>query len=237
MSLFGDWGDGGDAAPDAGFSERIPIPDIEFDKTARLRFEKEMLGLYVSDHPLMGVEWALRRRSDSVIAELAEKPDGAIVTVGGVITGLARKFTKRGDPMAVFTLEDLDSSIEVTVFPKSMLEHGHKLVDDAIVLVKGRVDSREDTPKLLCSDLTVLDASELGQAVPLKLRLPAATLSEQRIDTLKRLLSEHPGDSPVHLHLGEGKVLRLSDQFCVDASGGVIGELRVAFGHDAVLLG
>ena len=243
MSLFGDWADtpvdSGDAAAGAlglgGFDERISIPDIEFDKSARLRFEKEMLGLYVSDHPLMGVEWAIRRRADCPIVDLDDKPDGTVVTVGGVITGLSRKFTRKGDPMAVFTLEDLESSIEVTVFPKSMMEHGHKLVDDAIVLVRGRVDSRDETAKLLCSDLTVFDPSELEQSPPLRLRLPATSLSEQRIETLKRLLSEHPGESPVYLHLGEGKVLRLSDQFCVDVTH-VIAELRVAFGHDSVLL-
>ena len=243
MSLFGDWADApvgsGDAAAGAlglgGFDERISIPEIEFDKSARLRFEKEMLGLYVSDHPLMGVEWAIRRRADCPIVDLDDKPDGTVVTVGGVITGLSRKFTRKGDPMAVFTLEDLESSIEVTVFPKSMMEHGHKLVDDAIVLVRGRVDSRDETAKLLCSDLTVFDPSELEQSPPLRLRLPATSLSEQRIETLKRLLSEHPGESPVYLHLGEGKVLRLSDQFCVDVTH-VIAELRVAFGHDSVLL-
>ena len=240
MRLFGD--SAAEPAADAtagagagGFSERIAVPDVEFDKTARLRFEKEMLGLYVSDHPLMGIEWALKRRADCPVADLADKPDGALVTVGGVITGLARKFTKRGDPMAVFTLEDLDASIEVTVFPKSMLEHGHKLSDDTVVLVKARVDNRDETPKLLCVDLTVFEASELTSSAPLRLRLPASTLSEQRIDTLKRILAEHPGDSPVYLHLGDGKVLRLSDQYCVDV-GAVVGELRVAFGHDAVLL-
>jgi DNA polymerase III subunit alpha len=237
MSLFGDWQAGDDAAAvdDGGFSERIAVPETEFDKTARLRFEKEMLGLYVSDHPLMGIEWALRRRADSTIAELADKPDGAMVTIGGVITGLARKFTRRGDPMAVFTLEDLESSIEVTIFPKSMLEHGHKLVDDAVVLVKGRLDSRDDTAKLMCSDLTVFNPGDLGEAAPLKLKLPASSLSVERIETLKRILSEHPGDSPVHVHLGDGKVLRLSDEFRVDVAA-VVGELRVAFGHDAVIL-
>ncbi len=235
MSLFGDWADDTAVTADAGFTERIAVPDMEFDKNARLRFEKEMLGLYVSDHPLMGIEWALRRRADCPVADLADKPDGTVVTVGGVITGLARKFTKKGDPMAVFTLEDLDASIEVTVFPKSMLEHGHKLADDTVVLVKARVDNRDDTPKLLCTDLNVFETNDLTSSAPLRLKLPAATLSEQRIERLKRVLGDHPGDSPVFVHLGEGKVLRLSDQYCVDVSN-VVGELRVAFGHDAVLL-
>ena len=99
MSLFGDWG--GDERRDAsrrGFDERLPIPDIEFDKADKLRNEKEMLGLYVSDHPLFGVEAALRRKVEQSIAELAELADGAIVHIGGVVTGLTRKFTKQGRP-------------------------------------------------------------------------------------------------------------------------------------------
>jgi DNA polymerase III subunit alpha len=102
-----------------------------------------MLGLYVSDHPLMGAEAAaLKRRTDCTIAELAME-DGA-AHVGGVITGLQRKFTKKGDQMAVFVLEDLQASIEVMVFPPRMLEQGHKLEDDVIVSVKGRLDRRDD---------------------------------------------------------------------------------------------
>jgi DNA polymerase-3 subunit alpha len=226
MSLFAD------IAGDSAFDERIAIPDIEFDKTPRLRFEKEMLGLYVSDHPLMGVEWALRRKVDCSVAEAAEREDGSVVILGGVVTGLTRKFTKRGDPMAVFQLEDLESSIEVTVFPKTMLEQGHKLVDDVVITVRGRIDARDETAKLMCSDITVLEA--MGTVPELRLRVPAVTLSDERIDHLKRLLLEHPGESPVVLDLGDNR-LRLPDDYRVDLTG-VIGELRVAFGHDAVAL-
>ena len=134
----------------------------------------------------------------------------------------------------MFTLEDLQSVIEVMVFPKTMLEHGHKLADDQVVLVKGRLDARDDTPKFMALDVNVFDGVVDG-APPLRLRLPAGTLTEDRIDTLKRILRDVPGDSPVFLHLGDGKVLRLSDHFCVDLAA-VVGELRVAFGHDAVLL-
>jgi DNA polymerase-3 subunit alpha len=226
MSLFAD------VAGDSAFDERIAIPDIEFDKTPRLRFEKEMLGLYVSDHPLLGVEWALRRKVDCSVAEAAEREDGSVVTLGGVVTGLTRKFTKRGDPMAVFQLEDLQSSIEVTVFPKTMLDHGHKLVDDVVVTVRGRIDTRDETPKLMCTDVTVLEA--VGEAPELRLRVQAVTLSDDRIDHLKRLLLEYPGQSPVVLDLGANRV-RLPDDYRVDLAR-VVGELRVAFGHDAVAL-
>src|SRR5262249_27014977 len=123
MSLFGDIG--GDST--STFDERVTIPDTEVDKAPRLKSEKGMLGLYISDHPLLGVEAALRRKVDASIAEALDRDDGSMLTLGGVITGLARKFTKKGDQMAVFVLEDLDSSIEVTVFPRTLMEQGHKL--------------------------------------------------------------------------------------------------------------
>jgi DNA polymerase-3 subunit alpha len=221
-------------SPAPGNVDRMPILDTEFAKSEKLAFEKEMLGLYVSDHPLLGAERALRARTDTTIAELVDREDGSACVVGGVVTNLQRKFTKKGDPMAVFVLEDLQASIEVTVFPRAMAEHGHKLVADAVVCVKARVDARDETAKLVCTELAVFDGIVDG-APPLRVRLPAAALTEERIGTLKRVLADHPGPSPVFLHLGEGKVLRLADDYGVDVSR-VVGELRVAFGHDAVLL-
>ncbi|MFZ4812168.1 MAG: DNA polymerase III subunit alpha, partial [Ilumatobacteraceae bacterium] len=233
MSLFGDHGS---EAGSGGFDERIEIPMVEFDKTDRLKFEKEMLGLYVSDHPLLGAEAALRRKVDCTVAEAAEREDGSMVVLGGVITGLARKFTKKGDQMAVFTLEDLDSAIEVTVFPRVLMEQGHKLVDDAIVTVKGRIDRRDDTRLgFMAQDVTILEGLDTSGNMPLHLRIPAAALSELKIHQLRRILRDHPGESAVHLHMGQGKVLRLADEFCVDLDR-VVPELRVAFGHDAVML-
>jgi DNA polymerase-3 subunit alpha len=231
MSLFADLGGDGSAG---AFDERVEIPAVEFDKSERLRFEKEMLGLYVSDHPLLGVEAALRRKVECSIAEAVERDDGSQVVVGGVVTGLTRKFTKKGDQMAVFVLEDLQASIEVTVFPRVLLEQGHKLVDDAIVTVRGRLDRRDERVGLMCQDVQVLEGLEVG-APPLTLKLAAASIDEGAIDRLKRILCDHPGESPVFLHLGPGKVLRLADDYAVDLDRAV-GELRVAFGHEAVIL-
>ncbi len=237
MSLFGDWGGdsaGGEGSGD-GFDERVPIPDVEFDKAERLRFEKEMLGLYVSDHPLLGVDAALRRRTDGPLAELVERPDGTAVVAGGVITQLARKFTKRGDQMAVFVLEDLQSGVEVTVFPRLLADIGHRLSDDAIVTVKGRIDRRDESRvSLIAQDVAVVE-DLATTALPLRLRLGSASLDESRIGELKRILADHPGSSPVLLVLGEGRVLRLPEDYAVDLDR-VVGELRVAFGHDAILI-
>ena len=232
MSLFGDMG-GGDGG---GFDERIPIPAQEFDKADRLKFEKEMLGLYVSDHPLLGVEAALRRKVDCSIADVPDKEDGAMLVLGGVITNLARKFTKKGDQMAVFVLEDLDASVEVTVFPRVLMEQGHKLVDDAIVTIKGRLDRRDESRiGFMAQDVQVLEGLDTASASPLRLRVPATSLNELKIHQIRKILREHPGESPVYLHIGQGKVLRLADDFCVDLDR-VVGELRMALGHDAVVL-
>jgi len=231
MSLFGDMGGG-----DGGFDERIAIPAVEFDKSDRLKFEKEMLGLYVSDHPLLGVEAALRRKVECTVADAAEKEDGAVVVLGGLITNLARKFTKKGDQMAVFVLEDLDSSIEVTVFPRVLLEQGHKLVDDAIVTVRGRIDRRDESRLgFMAQDVQIIEGLDTASAAPLRLRVPATSLTELKIHQIRKILREHPGESPVYLHIGQGKVLRLADEFCVDLDR-VVGELRMALGHDAVVL-
>ena len=232
MSLFGDFGGGGDG----GFDERIAIPAMEFDKSDRLKFEKEMLGLYVSDHPLLGVEAALRRKVESTIAEAAEREDGSVLVLGGLITNLARKFTKKGDQMAVFVLEDLDATIECTVFPRVLMEQGHKLVDDAIVTVKGRIDRRDESRiGFMVQDVQIIEGLDTASAAPLKLRVPATSLTELKIHQIRKILREHPGESPVYLHIGQGKVLRLADEFCVDLDR-VVGELRMALGHDAVVL-
>jgi len=239
LGLFGDWGESADgAASEAGdgFDERIDIPELSFDKTEQLRYEKEMLGLYVSDHPLFGVEAALRRKVDQSVIDLQTMEDGANVVVGGVITNLARKFTKKGDQMAVFLLEDLDASIEVTIFPRTLAEQGHKLDDDLIVAVKGRLDRRDESRfGLIGQTVTVLSSLADGPAAPLRLRFPATSLDELKIQRLKRILREHPGDSVVMVDVGQGKVLKLADEFRVDLDRS-IGELRMAFGHEAVLL-
>ena len=238
MSLFGDWGDEseGDVSSGEGFDERTDIPELAFDKTEQLRYEKEMLGLYVSDHPLFGVEAALRRKVEHSVLDLQTMDDGANVVVGGVITNLARKFTKKGDQMAVFLLEDLDASIEVTIFPRTLAEQGHKLEDDLIVAVKGRLDRRDESRfGLIGQTVTVLSGLTDGPAAPLRLRLPSTSLDELKIQRLKRILREHPGDSVVMVDIGQGKVLKLADEFRVDLDRSV-GELRMAFGHEAVLL-
>jgi DNA polymerase-3 subunit alpha len=229
-----------------GFGDtRIPIPDTEFDKSQRLAFEKEMLGLYISDHPLMGLEGSLSRLTDCTLAELRDldadpaggagggySGEGQVRLVGGVVTELKRRYTKKGDLMATFVLEDLNASIEVFVFPKSMADYGALLDDDAVVVLKGRVDMRDDRLKLVCMEVQRPVLAVDGNA-DLRISLPLHRLTDTLVDGLKRLLREHPGDSPVFLHVGE-KVLRLPADFNVDSRRGLVGELRVLLGPDAI---
>ena len=231
FDLFSMADEGGDAGAVSG--TRYVIPTDDFDKRQRLAFEKEMLGLYVSDHPLMGAEASLRRRTECTIAELEGVEESSVRTIGGLVTNLQRKWTKKGDLMAVFVLEDLQSSVEIMVFPKTMQLYGHLLEDDAVVIVKGRVDSRDDQPKLMATDLERFEPVTDG-APPLHVNLSPAALSDVLLAQLKHLLSEHPGESQVFLHVGDRQVLRLPDGFNVEASTGLMAELRVLLGPSAV---
>ncbi|MGI9605226.1 MAG: DNA polymerase III subunit alpha [Acidimicrobiales bacterium] len=229
-TLFGSLGD------EPSFDDRPDIPDLEFEKMSKLAHEKEMLGLYISDHPILGYEAALARRCDKTVGALTDEADGAFLRVGGVITNLQKKWTRKGDLMAIFELEDLEGSIEVMVFPRTMTEHGHKLVDDSIVVVRGRVDGREDISKFIAQDIEVFDSSQITAASPLRLQLPIHAHDPRTLDELKSLLGEHPGDSEVYLHLEDRQVIRLPDTYTVETGNGLVAELRVLLGPDGVIV-
>lgn len=228
MSLFGQGDDG------PTFDDRVEIPDVEFAKTERLHNEREMLGLYVSDHPMMGLESVIGRKADCTVSELFDRENGSRVAVGGVITGLQKKWTRKGDLMAVLTLEDLDKSIEVMVFPKTMSLVGHMLQDQTVIMLNGRIDTRDDTAKLIAVDLELVDL-EVEDDPPLRLKFPTHRLDDNTIGQMKSLFSEFPGQSEVHILLEEGQILRLNDDTRVNVSGGLVGELKVLLGSSAVV--
>lgn len=234
MSLFGEVGN--DSNGDS--STRIPIPEAEFEKSVKLQHEKEMLGLYVSDHPLRGVEHALAALSEKSVSEAKECSEGQTVTVGGVITSLSKRYTKKGDLMATFVLEDLAMGIEVMVFPKTMAQYADKIDDDKIVLVTGRVDARDDLVKLIALDIATPDLSVDGSGPPLRLQTSLNSMTKARADELREMLSRYPGDSPVYLHLNEKNkvtVVRFGVTFTVDPSSSLIAELHTVFGDGCVL--
>jgi DNA polymerase-3 subunit alpha len=185
----------------------------------------------------MGAERALRRHTDATLNDLKEMREGELRTVGGVVTALQKKYTKRGDLMATFVLEDLAAAVEVMVFPKTMATYGELLGEDAIVCVRGRLDTRDDTPKIIAMEVSAPDLV-LDGAPPVRLRVRPGALTDAKTTRLKEILAEHPGESQVFVHLESHEkttVVRLGDEFCVSDHNGLLAELRVLLGPDCVL--
>ncbi|HEU4676002.1 MAG TPA: DNA polymerase III subunit alpha [Motilibacteraceae bacterium] len=232
FDLFGGGGEGG-AADDV--APRPPIPVGEWEKAALLAYEREMLGLYVSDHPLFGIEHVLSAASDTSISSLTgsdDRPDGAVVTVGGLVTGLQRKMTKQGNTWAIATLEDLEGSIDVMVFPATYQLVATMLAEDAVVVVKGRVDRREEVPKLVAMEIAMPDLTE-GPRGPVVVALPTVRCTPPVVERLKEVLHTHPGTTEVHLRLqstGRSTLLRLGDGLRVTPSPALFGDLKALLG-------
>ncbi|WP_026411489.1 DNA polymerase III subunit alpha [Actinomadura oligospora] len=230
-SLFGALED--ESGEDA-FAVAIP-EDEEWDKTTLLSFEREMLGLYVSDHPLLGIEHVLEREADCSIASLneGERPDGQVVVVAGLLSGLQRKVTKTGNSWAMFQLEDLGGAIEVMCFPSSYQLCSTLLAEDAILVVKGRLDRREDVAKIIAMEVTQPDLTVTDSVGPLSVTLPLGRCIPPVVSRLKEVLTTHPGNSEVHLHIQNGPrttVVRLDDRLRVATSPALMGDLKQLLG-------
>ncbi|MFM1965452.1 MAG: polymerase subunit alpha [Actinomycetota bacterium] len=211
------------------------IPLGEWDKAMLLAHERDMLGLYVSDHPLYGVEQFLAQATDCSVVHVhsGDRAEGTVVTVGGLVTGVQRKTTKQGSVWAIVTLEDLDGAVEVMVFPQTYAAAGTLLVDDAILLVRGRIDRPdEDAARLVAMEILQPDVSE-APAGPVRLSMPAARCVPPVVERLKEILAAHPGTTEVHLHLaatGRTTVLRLDDRLRVTPSPALYGDLKALLG-------
>jgi len=226
-----------DAGSGLGDLFAVRVPEGEWDKSVLLNFEREMLGLYVSDHPLLGVEHILRTASEVSIADLQSEAvkDGQMVTVAGILSSVTRRMTKDGKAWAQVTLEDLEGSVEVLFFPASYAQVGLQIAEDAIVVIKGRVDSREDTIRLIGSDLSLPNLSE-GPRGPVRVTVDQARATPPVIERLREILASHPGTTEVHLELGFGHrhVMRLPDQLRVHASQALMGDLKALLGPNAI---
>ncbi len=240
-SLFGD-----DPAEDVSFD--VPIPAGEWDKTTLLGFEREMLGLYVSDHPLLGVEHILAAATDCSVAQLVgsaedeldrgPRPDreAQVVTVGGILSAVQRKVTRQGSTWATATLEDLEGAIEVLFFPATYAQCMSQVVDDAIVIVRGRLDRREEVPKLVAMEVSTPDITA-GDTGPFVVSMPEARCIPPVIERLKEALRTHPGPTEVNLRLisgGRVKVLRLDDKLRVKPSPSLLADLKQLLGPGCV---
>jgi DNA polymerase-3 subunit alpha len=172
-----------------------PISGDEWEKGERLGFEKESLGLYVSEHPLDGIKDALRRKTDCAVVELERRRDGDIVTIGGIVGALRQTTTKKGDPMVFLRLDDVTGSVEAIVFNSVYAAARELLEADRILVVKGRVDHKEGETKLIALEVAPFEATPERKEVFLRLdarKAPAGTIRE-----LAELLKHFPGEAPV----------------------------------------
>ena len=237
FDLFGGASEDGEGGFDVATP---PIPAGEWDKTLLLANERDMLGLYVSDHPLLGVEHVLAQVTDCGITALVneDRSDGSVVTVGGLVTGLQRKITKQGNAWAIVTLEDLEGAIEVMAFPAVYAQVATLLAQDAVLLIKGRIDRRDEVPKLVAMEVATPDLS-VGDRGPVVITLPVARCIPPVVDGLKDVLATHPGVTEVHLQLqaagGRTTLMRLEDRLRVSPSPALFGDLKELLGPGSVL--
>ncbi|URN08172.1 DNA polymerase III subunit alpha [Actinomadura madurae] len=194
-SLFG-------ASTEAAETLTVEVPEQEWDTGTLLAFEREMLGLYVSSHPLDGAEPVLEAHRDTTIADLLASPRAdAPVRVAGIISTVQRKVTKQGTPWAIITVEDHDAAVECLVFPKTYTLYGQTLAEDRVISVRGRTNIRDETLSVYGEDITTLDLSQTATEPPVVLHVHEDRLTLQLVRDLRQILTAHPGRTPVHLHL------------------------------------
>jgi DNA polymerase III subunit alpha len=215
----------------------IDIPLGEWEKSMLLSYEREMLGLYVSDHPLLGVEHILRAAADMPISQLADVNHDQIITVGGLITQVQRKVSRQGTPWAIVTVEDLDGAVDVMFFSNSYATHGVNLVEDRIVAIRGRVDKREEQPRVSALDLTLPDLNQIPTG-PLVITMEMSRCTPPVIERMKEILRSHPGGREVHLQLDEnGKktILKIDEGLKVTSSPSLSADLKTVLGPDCLV--
>ncbi len=215
--------------------EDFEITDQEWPQKIKLSFEKEMLGLYVSDHPLLSVGASLAAAATATISELEELSDRSSVVVGGIVGAITRRWTRNGDPMLFFQLEDLEGSVEVIVFPKTVHDFGPLIVEDAIVVVSGHLDHRGDDVKVVAREIKEL---AIRDDSTVRLSVAAQRLTPEVVSSLKSILKNHPGSATVMLSLadnGDTKTLKLGDDHKVEPRSALFAELKELLGPRAIL--
>lgn len=232
--LFGAVDDGDDGL---GIGLDFQIDEREWPRKHLLSTEREMLGLYVSSHPLDGAEHILARNRDVSIAELlgSGRTEGE-VKLSGLITSVDRRINKAGNAWALITLADRDGSVEVLFFPKSYMLLAEMLVEDNVIAVKGRLNERDGALSVFGSEIQMLDISsaEHGGKPPIQLTIPERKITPELVSELKRALRAHPGDVPVRLLMeGVRQTTLFELGFLVDPENGFASEIKGMLGAGA----
>ena len=226
---------GGDSISQVA-SMDIEIPSMEWDKSTLLTFEREMLGLYVSDHPLLGVEHVLRSHTDMTISELLdESPADGVVTIGGLITGIQRKVSRQGASWAVVNVEDLEGAIEVLFFSNTYNQYALSLTEDRVVVVKGRFSRTDEQVRFTALEMKMPDISGAPTG-PLLITLPATQVTPPIVERIKEILRSHPGKREVHLHVvDQQKTTTLKIDALVTSSPSLSADLKAILGPECLV--
>jgi len=231
-----------DGAPAVGLDFRID--DREWARKELLSTEREMLGLYVSSHPLDGTERILSRSRDMTIAELLASEQAAPndVAIAGMITRVERKIAKSsGNPWALVVVEDKDASIEVTFFAQAYMTVATELIEDLVVSVRGRLNERDGSFTLMGREMTVLDVSGISDdgTAPVTISLPVSRVVPELAMEMRKILSTHPGTTPVHMRLkspGREDTVMILPDFSVTVSNSLMGDLKGLLGASSISL-
>jgi DNA polymerase-3 subunit alpha len=214
----------------------IPVAEIEFDKSVKLDFEREMLGTYISDHPLYEVEATLATKTDGTIISIRERGEdlartGKAVTVGGILAEVQIRTTKMGKQYARVILEDLGGSMEINFSANNFEKFSGFLAKDNIVLMKVRPGFEEEL-RFSALDVELLTIERGNEELRLALR--PEDLTQTSIASLREILSRYPGRSPVIVETGDaGKAFKLGPEFNVNIAG-VVADLRSEFGRNVI---
>jgi DNA polymerase-3 subunit alpha len=223
-------------SPASSSRHHASIPDGEFEKPELLRLEKESLGLYVSEHPLSAIRDQLRRRTDCTLVELERRREGETVLAGGIVAGVRTTTTKKGEPMAFVQLEDVTGSVEVVVFNSTYAAARGLLVDDAVLVVKGRVDHKQQgETKLVALEVSAFEAAPERREVRLKVDARSAPVGVIR--ELAGLVRDFPGEAPVYVDLVTSlgpRLLELGPDHRVDPQPDFFASVRHLLGAAAV---
>lgn len=229
----------GNLAEAQASQEGFQIPDIpEWPESQLLAFERELLGFYVTTHPLSKYEKTLKAYATASTDTLGEFRDQEEVTLGGVIDGMKEIITKKGDRMAFLTLQDLSGSCEVVVFPDLYKAHPALLRKDATIFIRGRVNSRDDIPKVIAEEAVPLDEVKKRFTRLISIDLHTAGLDPELLERLKKILGSHRGRVPVYLSFrdpnGKTAVLQPGDEFRVETTDELFQAIESLLGENAV---
>jgi DNA polymerase-3 subunit alpha len=176
--------------------------------------------------------------ADFSISQLSEVPHDQIISIGGLITQIQRKVSKQGTPWAIVTVEDLEGAVDVLFFSNAYATHGVNLVEDRIVAIRGRVDKREEQPRISALDLTLPDLKQVPTG-PLIISMAASRCTPPVIDRMSEKLKSHPGAREVHLRLIDGEkktILKLDEALKVTSSPGLSADLKTVLGPDCLVV-